>query len=65
MTTTGVATAAMALGLFGRKRRDDEQPGTDEELADSPRRASASARAADGRRRPTATATRRISPATT
>ncbi len=34
VTTTGVATASMALGIFGRKRRDDEQPGTDEELAD-------------------------------
>ncbi len=34
VTTTGVATASMALGIFGRKRRDDQQPGTDEELAD-------------------------------
>ena len=33
VTTTGVATASMALGLFGRKRRDDEQPATDEVLA--------------------------------
>jgi hypothetical protein len=34
VTTTGVATASMALGIFGRKRRDEEQPGSDEELAD-------------------------------
>jgi hypothetical protein len=34
VTTTGLATASMALGIFGRKRRDDQQPGTDDELAD-------------------------------
>jgi hypothetical protein len=33
VTTTGVAAASMALGLFGRKRRDEEQPDTDEVLA--------------------------------
>jgi hypothetical protein len=34
VTTTGIATASMALGLFGRRRRDEQQPGTDDELAD-------------------------------
>ncbi len=34
VTTTGVMTASMALGIFGRRRRDEQQPGTDEELAD-------------------------------
>jgi hypothetical protein len=33
VTTTGVATFAMAFGLFGRRRRDGEPPAPDEVLA--------------------------------
>lgn len=33
-TTTGVAAASMAMGLFGRRRREDDQPEPDEVLAD-------------------------------
>jgi hypothetical protein len=33
VTTSGAAAASMALGLFGRRRRDDDQPATDEVLA--------------------------------
>ena len=33
ITTTGVVAAAMAFGLFGRRRRDGEAPDSDEALA--------------------------------
>jgi len=33
VTTTGVVTAAMAFGVFGRRRRDGEPPAPDEVLA--------------------------------
>ncbi len=33
VTTTGVVTMAMAFGLFGKRRRDGEQPAPDEVLA--------------------------------
>ena len=33
VTTTGVVTAAMAFSVFGRRRREDEQPAPDEVLA--------------------------------
>jgi hypothetical protein len=33
VTTTGVVTAAMAFGMFGKRRRDGEQPAPDDVLA--------------------------------
>jgi hypothetical protein len=33
VTTTGTAAMAMAFGIFGKRRRDGEQPGPDEQLA--------------------------------
>jgi len=33
VTTSGVVGAAMAFGVFGKRRRDGEQPGTDEAMA--------------------------------
>jgi hypothetical protein len=33
VTTPGVVAAAMAFGLFGKRRRDGDGPGSDEELA--------------------------------
>lgn len=33
VTTTGAVAMAMAFGLFGKRRRDGEQPASDEELA--------------------------------
>jgi hypothetical protein len=33
ITATGSVTLAMALGLFGKRRRDGQQPGSDQQLA--------------------------------